>query len=132
MVYDVANRASFDELEEWLVEAANFGAGGIPTVVFANKVIRDVIEREQRAERSHSQQHRAIEHPLFDREGDKILWSAYSESASVFVRSPHQSCSRSLHNLSPRAVSRNFLSYSLRFADARPLRAQISTNLDLV
>lgn len=124
MVYDVANRASFNELEEWLAEAANFGAGGIPTVVFANKVIRDVIEQQQRGKRSHSQQHRAMGHLLLDREGEKILRSAYSESASVFIRSPHQSCSRSLHNLRPRAMRRNFLGPSLRFADARPMRSQ--------
>lgn len=38
LVYDVANRATFDELERWLEEAANFGAGGIPVAVCGNKV----------------------------------------------------------------------------------------------
>lgn len=38
LVYDVANRASFEELEQWLVEAADFGAGRIPMAVCANKV----------------------------------------------------------------------------------------------
>lgn len=38
LVYDVANRASFEELEEWLAEAESFGAGGIPMAVCANKV----------------------------------------------------------------------------------------------
>ena len=38
LVYDVANRASFEELEQWLAEAADFGAGGIPMAVCANKV----------------------------------------------------------------------------------------------
>lgn len=37
-MYDVANRASFEELEQWLAEAADFGAGGIPMAVCANKV----------------------------------------------------------------------------------------------
>lgn len=37
-MYDVANRASFEDLERWLVEAADFGAGGIPMAVCANKV----------------------------------------------------------------------------------------------
>lgn len=38
LVYDVANRGSFEELEQWLAEAADFGAGGIPMAVCANKV----------------------------------------------------------------------------------------------
>lgn len=38
LVYDVANRASFEELEQWLAEAASFGAGGIPMALCANKV----------------------------------------------------------------------------------------------
>lgn len=38
LVFDVANRASFEELEQWLAEAADFGAGGIPMAVCANKV----------------------------------------------------------------------------------------------
>lgn len=37
-MYDVANRASFEELQQWLAEAADFGAGGIPMAVCANKV----------------------------------------------------------------------------------------------
>lgn len=37
-MYDVANRASFEELEQWLAEASDFGAGGIPMAVCANKV----------------------------------------------------------------------------------------------
>lgn len=38
LVYDVADRGSFDELERWIKEAADFGAGGIPVAVCANKV----------------------------------------------------------------------------------------------
>lgn len=38
LVYDVASRESFDELGQWLAEAADFGAGGIPMAVCANKV----------------------------------------------------------------------------------------------
>lgn len=37
-MYDVANRASFEQLHQWLAEAADFGAGGIPMAVCANKV----------------------------------------------------------------------------------------------
>lgn len=42
LVYDVANRASFEGLGQWLVEAADFGAGGIPMAVCANKVSHPV------------------------------------------------------------------------------------------
>lgn len=47
LVYDVANRSTFEELEQWLAEAADFGAGGIPVAVCANKV-RTKQDAEQR------------------------------------------------------------------------------------
>lgn len=49
LVYDVANRASFEELEQWLAEAADFGAGGIPMAVCANKVRNPSIPSDSRS-----------------------------------------------------------------------------------
>ncbi|CAM9105299.1 unnamed protein product [Choristocarpus tenellus] len=48
LVYDVANRASFEDLDMWISEAANFGAGGIPMALCANKIDkrREVSEEE--------------------------------------------------------------------------------------
>jgi DnaJ homolog subfamily C member 27 len=39
---------SFDELEDWVSEAAKFGAGGIPMIVCANKIDkRRVVSEEE-------------------------------------------------------------------------------------
>ncbi|CAM9451143.1 unnamed protein product [Scytosiphon promiscuus] len=51
LVYDVANRSSFDELERWLVEAADFGAGDIPMAVCANKIDKKRVVGEQEGRR---------------------------------------------------------------------------------
>ncbi|CAN0198149.1 unnamed protein product [Ectocarpus sp. 4 AP-2014] len=51
LVYDVANRASFEELEQWLVEAADFGAGGIPMAVCANKIDKRRVVSEEEGQR---------------------------------------------------------------------------------
>ncbi|CAM9650977.1 unnamed protein product [Laminaria digitata] len=51
LVYDVANRASFEELEQWLAEAADFGAGGIPMAVCANKIDKRRVVSEEEGRR---------------------------------------------------------------------------------
>jgi DnaJ homolog subfamily C member 27 len=39
LVYDCTSRRSFDELEQWVCEAAKYGASLIPVIVCCNKVI---------------------------------------------------------------------------------------------
>jgi GTPase SAR1 family protein len=38
LVYDVSSRESFEHLDDWLSEAASYGAQNIPFIVCANKV----------------------------------------------------------------------------------------------
>mmetsp|Transcript_30494 Transcript_30494/g.49329 ORF Transcript_30494/g.49329 Transcript_30494/m.49329 type:complete len:185 (-) Transcript_30494:790-1344(-) len=52
LVFDVASRKSFEELENWLKEAVKFGAKDVVAVVAANKIDlkkRAVTEKEGRA-----------------------------------------------------------------------------------
>ncbi|CAM9482518.1 unnamed protein product [Ascophyllum nodosum] len=51
LVYDVANRATFDELDQWLAEAASFGASGIPMAVCANKIDKRRVVSEEEGRR---------------------------------------------------------------------------------
>ncbi|CAM9455548.1 unnamed protein product [Chrysoparadoxa australica] len=48
LVYAQDDRASFDELQDWVNEAAQFGAGGIPLIVCANKSDKErAVSREE-------------------------------------------------------------------------------------
>ncbi|KAG5192461.1 RJL, ras superfamily GTPase [Tribonema minus] len=51
LVFDVSRRESFEELQDWLSEAAKFGAQGMPVVVCANKVDKKRAVTEEEGQR---------------------------------------------------------------------------------